>query len=175
MDSNARALAVAALLGLLVCDPLAAPAKRKLPCDGGRFLVPRPELMGEAASPDLETIVVDESGVSISLGCPTVTPRLGAGRLGTLVGAAWRSCADVPDRNGSPARTRLVNGVIASPECDTLTGVLVVSRGRPRRRRFKAARSRCGDGVLDVAAGEQCGDGGAACPADARCTDACTC
>ena len=163
-----------ALVAVVVLVSVAATRDaRARACRRGRFLFARDAVV-EGGAGGLETISLDPAHVAISLGCRRVEPVFTPTRGGTRVTAAWPRCADLLDAAGRPTGARL-RAFIASPACDTLTGMLVVRRATPRRRSFTAVESRCGDGYLDRANGEECGDEGATCPAGATCTGDCRC
>ncbi|HXJ37165.1 MAG TPA: hypothetical protein VMS22_24315 [Candidatus Eisenbacteria bacterium] len=164
------AIAVAALLAMA-----AVPAAAKAPaCGGGRFLVARGVLAGGGSATGMAAISLDANGIAIDVGCRPVKPGMRRGKRSTKISAAWPACSGLLDRSGQPARVRLVKASIAAPACDTLTGTLVVSKANPKRRPFKAALSRCGDGFVDAQVGEQC-EGNQACAPGDPCTSSCTC
>jgi hypothetical protein len=155
---RARLAAAATPLALATLLAPAAPAgaARRPPCEPGRYLVQGEPLLAGAAAPRIDALDV---GATIALGdaCPARRPaRMKANRKGaTVVRAAWRRC------EGLRGRVRLAGRIVEG--CTTLRGKV---RARGFRRRFVAARSRCGDGVLDPAAGERCDGtllGGATC------------
>ena len=95
------------------------------------------------------------------------SPGDAAGRrppsLGTRVVGTWGSC-------GSLDGVRL--RALMTPACNAMDGVLRATRHVPLR--FFATRSRCGDGIVDVAGGEQC-DASQGCTPPATCTRDCRC
>ena len=174
MHQNPRGLVPAVLLGVLVLATPAVPEQRPLPCGGGRFVVPRNLLVGGGPAARFEVISVAPGGIATSTGCAAVEAGLRPAGGGTKVRASWRPCSGLLDRIGRPARAKLVKGFIAAPTCNTLTGTLVVGKGRPRRRSFTATLTRCGDGNFDPGNNEEC-DGDTGCAPGVRCTDRCTC
>jgi hypothetical protein len=132
------------LAGLLAATLVAQPAEARHPrpaaCSGGRFLATDPLGTPEAAGTPV-ALTLEAGHISIGSACPPVTAKVRARPRGTMVRAHWTSCG----------RVRLRAMIDLS--CNTMQGVV---RRKGRRRPFTAARSACGDGVIDGDAGESC-------------------
>jgi len=153
-------LVLAAAL-VVVAGPPAHAAKRT-PCPDGRFLQATSILAGGSPAGAFDAVVLAGHQVSIGSGCAPVRARLKALRNGaTRVRAAWNTCGDLH-------RVRL-NATIGAQDgeaCRLFAGTL--SAKRTPKRTISASRSRCGDGVVDAAAGETCDPPGTSC--DQTCT-----
>ena len=154
---------IALLLGLLlVTADATAGTTASPPCAGVRFLVAPPLVAGDALS--FDAVVIDAaSGVTVASGCPTTPARVTSRRRTSTVRARWAACGTLHD-------VRLT-AKLADATCTTLVGAF--SAKGTKRRRFTATASVCGDGWLDVAAGEQC-ESAADCPGGEECVE-CTC
>lgn len=150
--SHARfGLVVSLTLAVVPASHLAAKPTK---CDPGRF-VPRgaPLIVGAAAGVATgEAIVVGavpRSRLSISPACDPVRAKVKASRTGTKVKATWRRGAC----RGIEGKVRLKGRIIEN--CNVLRGVIKKPKSKPAT--FTADRATgCGDGLLDVDAGEAC-------------------
>jgi hypothetical protein len=114
-------------------------------CPEVRFLVDAPLVPGVALP--FDAVTIDAAGlVSIDSGCAPVEPR--TSRRGTVrtIRARWTTCG--------PLRSVRLTVKVDETTCELLSGNFT-GRGT-RRRRIAAPASICGDGTLDVAAGEAC-------------------
>ncbi len=165
-----RLVATSAAALTLIAAATPAGAKKPLPaqCSDGRFLVQGTPLIAGAATPTLEAVTLGTS-VEITSGCGPVAAKVTRSRKGTVVKAAWLSCT------GLPGKAKL-KALVAAPACTTMTGTLTTTKTKPKTHPFTAARSVCGDHVVDPdAGGEEC-DGPGTCPnAGDTCSDACLC
>ncbi|MCW5889143.1 MAG: hypothetical protein KIT14_01185 [bacterium] len=145
---------------------VAAKRPKPEPCAGGRFLVLEGgPLVAEAGSPRFDAVAIAAGQVGIDSGCAPARVKLKATKKGTVVRARWARCGS--------ARAVKLQATIAAPACDTMTGVRKAKKQKAVR--FRAVRSRCGDGAVDTAGGEAC-DQGAGCTAGQTCDDArCAC
>lgn len=131
-------------------------------CPGTRFLVGQPLVPGVALP--FDAIAIDAVGrVAVDSGCASVDPR--TSRRGTVrtIRARWTTCG--------PLRSVRLSVRVDETTCSASTGTFT-GRGT-RRTRVDAPASVCGDGTLDVAAGEQC-ETVADCGGDQSCV-ACRC
>jgi endonuclease/exonuclease/phosphatase family metal-dependent hydrolase len=143
---------------LMVVEPAAAKKRPRVACSDGRFLVPHAVLfpgdfllVPDGFVPQVALVLDEGPTVAISTGCTTpVRAKVRVRRNDiTTIRARWRSC------EGLRGKVKL-NAKIRGPECATIQGTLVAKKERPRKRRFTAPRSQCGDRVLDGGAGEGC-------------------
>jgi hypothetical protein len=141
------------LLVLMALASVALGRTRVPPCAGGRFLVDGEPLLSD---PD-PALVLDGQRLSIGAACPSAPAKVTANRRGTKLRAKWPTCTGLRGKVLLKAKFDLA--------CGRLTGTLKAKRFQ---RRFTAARSRCGDGVVDTAAGEACEPPGTA-ECDATC------
>jgi hypothetical protein len=151
MPVRALLVAVAALCLLPPARASAAARKAKpAPCRDGRFLVPSGDLLVGPGRP----LVLEEARLSIGSVCPEAAAKVKRARRKTMVRARWEPCGGYE----SPVRLRAT----IDAECATMRGRLLARRPKLKAK-FTAQRSRCGDGVVDEAAGEECeGAGGCA-------------
>ncbi len=171
-----RVAPTARLLALLLVgvahlsSPTVAASKSKaVPCADGAFQVQGAPLVAGAATPQAGTLRVKASSrpaIDIGCGAPDAA-RVVSKRTFDQVTAKWKRC-------GGLARVRLT-ATLAKPDCSRVSGVLKAKKATPKQ--FVALRFTCGDGLLDVAAGEACdvsvAGGDAACPG--RCSAGCLC
>src|SRR5262245_2640952 len=129
-------LRLAAVLALVALAGSAGARSLPAPCDLGRFLTAdgKHVLGRDLVAPAVEAIALDPTGISISTGCAAAAPVYRTNRRGTLVRAAWTSCA------GAPGKVKL-RALLARRRCDTLRGVLTVAKGKPVRRKVRATRA----------------------------------
>lgn len=114
-------------------------------CPGTRFLVGQPLVPGVALP--FDAIAIDDAGrMAVDSGCASVDPRTSRRGMVRTIRARWTTCG--------PLRSVRLSVKVDETTCDALTGTFI-GRGT-RRTRVDAAASVCGDGTLDVAAGEQC-------------------
>lgn len=178
--SHGEACRRLALLGVALAAALGAlglsipPADAKIqptvaPCPAGRYLVvagDRPLIVSASATAtEPETVVIDSrQQISIATGCPPVRAKLKIGRTRIRVKARWgrrQPCTGL----GQKVRLK----AMISTNCRRMEGKLVTNAVRPRKRFFRADRTTCGDGIVDLAAGEECEPPGvAACDAACR-------
>lgn len=143
-EAVARAAFGCVLLTLVAAAPAAA-RRTHAPCRSGRFLVAGPPLVADGAA-GAGVLVLD--GGTLTMGtCTATRTRVRATARGTRVVARFASC------HGLPGRALL--RATADAACARFDGRL---RGRGLSRAFTAARTRCGDRVVDAGAGEQCED-----------------
>jgi hypothetical protein len=145
-------LIVAVTICLMLVVGVDARRAKESPCAGGRFVVAGDPLMAEATlgGPDAITVEVGSPNlVSTDSGCPETKAVVRKTRRGTRVGVRWPRCGGVAGR----VRLR----ALFAEDCASLSGTL---RGRSQTlaRDVVATRSTCGDGMLDVGAGEACED-----------------
>jgi hypothetical protein len=161
-----RFVAIVMLAGAVITPAPAATHKRhKKPpaCPSGRYLVRGAALIPAAAPPSVDAVVVQDQDVGIDSGCPVSKGRVTPMTQGTQVLGKWASCGPL---EGVRLRAVTESG------CNTLVGGLRAKRYSTRR--FFATRSKCGDGIVDVAGGEQC-DVFYGCAPPATCTNRCRC
>ncbi len=129
------------------------------PCPDARYLLPAPLVADDGIA--LSAVAAGSASVAVADACEPVPPKaFKATRKGTRVKAVWPGCAGL---GGKVVFRGLVTGA-----CETLQGRL---KARRFRQRFTAARSACGDGVVDRDAGEECDPPAAsACSAGCRTT-----
>jgi hypothetical protein len=141
------------ILCALVALPGAARAAGRTPCPASalRFLADpgTTSLLAATRTSTRDALVLDGTAVTVqsSTGdCGPAQAKLRRAKGVVLIHVRWGTCPGVT----GPVRltARIVNG------CTLLKGTLRVGRQRPRR--FRAARSTCGDRYVDAAAGEQC-------------------
>jgi hypothetical protein len=153
---RARFAALVIAGGLIVGGDVHARAART-PCLG-RFAI------ASVAVPSLaDAKVLDVAAGAVTLDvCGTTTVKLRAKRRATTFRARWADC---------PGLGRVtLNGRIASPGCDALSGSVKVSGAK--RARLDATLIACGNGRLDP--GEACDETAAGGTCGAGC-DACAC
>jgi len=111
-------------------------------------------------------VIVVVRGKQVSLGshCPAVTGSVKATKKKTTVVASWKAC-------GAGLSKVHLKAMIPSG-CGTMAGS--VKAKKVKAQGFQAARSSCGDGVVDQGGQEEC-DGGAGCPAGGVCSATCHC
>ncbi|MFN8543759.1 MAG: hypothetical protein U0807_06090 [Candidatus Binatia bacterium] len=145
------AVVTAAVVASLSSAPPARAAKRHpVSCPDARYLVATPLVVREGGL-EADAVSVAGSQVAIASGCPAVAARRVTGsRRSVKILVTWKACTGLPGTATLKARI--------DATCATMAGTFKVSRARPKRRptAFTAARSRCGDGTLDSAAGERC-------------------
>jgi len=166
-DAKAWATAALLLVALPVLSGTASARPSKPPvCRDGRFVIPpgAPPLLAGATPSAPEAVVIEGSTSTVSIAgqCPAVRVHLRATRRGTKVTAFW------PRNACGPTKVRLKATI--DPGCHTMQGMLRASRFPPAG----FAAPRCGDGVMDTAAGEVC-DGDAGCGTNEECTADCRC
>ena len=132
-------------------------------CPSARYLVRGATLIPSGVPPAVDAVVVENQDVGIDSGCPLSRGRVTPTIHGTRVIATWGSC-------GSLDGVRL--RALTTPACNAMNGVVRAKGHAPLR--FFATRSRCGDGIVDVAGGEQC-DASQGCTPPATCTRDCRC
>lgn len=163
-----RALPLLLLLATVASRPAAAAT-----CAPGRFLVQDSPIIGSVSTPTEDTIVLEGVQVSLEAGvgtCPAAVAKLKRTKSGLNLRVRWPAC---PGVTGAVRIRAHLDGT-----CAAMKGM--VTAGKPRRHKaFVARRSRCGDGIVDVGAGEQCEPPDtASCNPDCRevdCGDHCTC
>lgn len=151
-----RALvAIGLTLGLLA---VGRPASGGRPvCPDGRFLSEIRILPGSADAA-FDAVVVENGQVSIASGCEPTRARLRGLKSGdTRLRAKWKRCGDLK-------RVRL-NGTISEDgePCRRLIGSFRAKKTEGVA--VAGVRSRCGDGIVDAAAGETCDPPGGGCAA----------
>ena len=169
-SATARIIVAAAVatVVLLLTGAASARVPRPTVCRDGRFVTPPgapPLLAGTAATVPEALVVGGEAGpstIAIAGRCPAVRVRLRGTKRGTKVTASW------PRNACGPTKVRLKATI--DPGCHTMLGVLRAFRSPPAG----FAAPRCGDGVVDTAAGEMC-DGDAGCGAGEECSPDCRC
>jgi hypothetical protein len=132
-------------------------------CPSARYLVRGATLIPTGEPPAVDAVVVEDHDVGIDSGCSLSRGRVTPTIHGTRVVGTWGSC-------GSLDGVRL--RALTTPACNAMDGV-VRAKGHPPLR-FFATRSRCGDGIVDVAGGEQC-DASQGCTPPTTCTRDCRC
>src|SRR5262245_47391009 len=146
----------------------ATPAAAADPCPADRYAVVEGALLAQAGAAR-DFVVLGSETVGVSSGCPDVGARLRARRNGvTRLRAVWGTatpCAGVPR---AILTAKIVDG------CSRFTGTLVAHGSKPRKRKFAAQRSTCGDGILDAGRGETC-DGLEVGTCPNGCRPECTC
>ncbi len=163
--------AVAVLVFAWGFPPFAVAAKRPI-CAPDRYVVtaPRPIVVapgGQATGPELVEYTASGRKVPLSLSaCAPARARLKGTRDGTQVVAVYRS-GSCPGITG-PLRLR----AMIDATCERWAGSLKLPR-QPKTP-FTAARSRCGDGVVDPRKDEQC-DGPGTCAGGDACDGNCRC
>jgi len=161
-------LTLLAALTLLPGRSLAAPAAPV--CPGGRFLVVAepgsPPLVGAGTEPEVIAIQGLETPpgiVVISSGCGRVIANVKLSKRGALLKAAWPS-------GGCRGEDAIRLKATIDTNC-RVSGTIKKKKQKPRK--FTAALSTCGDGVVDAQT-EECEpaagcQGGRACGGDCRC------
>jgi hypothetical protein len=142
-----RFVAIVMIAGAVITPAQAATHKRhKKPpaCPPGRYVV-RGAALIPAAPSALYAVVVQDQDVGIDSDCPLSKGRVTPTTQGTQVFGRWASCGPLEG-----VRLRALTESL----CNAMAGVLRARRYSARR--FVATRSRCGDGIVDVGAGEQC-------------------
>jgi hypothetical protein len=132
-------------------------------CPSARYLVRGTTLIPTGEPPAVDAVAVEGQNVGIDSGCPLSRGRVTPTIHGTRVIATWGSC-------GSLDGVRL--RALTTPACNAMNGVVRAKGHAPLR--FFATRSRCGDGIVDVAGGEQC-DASQGCTPPTTCTRDCRC
>src|SRR5262249_55672909 len=113
----------------------------------------------------VEAVVIAGSQVSVGDACAATRAKLKRTKHGTTVHAAWKQCT------GIKGRAKLT-GTIAADACTMLTGTFAAKKAKVKRP-FTAVVTRCGDGMVDAAAGEGCEPPGTlTCTADCQVTSA---
>lgn len=165
--------ALVVLVALGVCLGLApdgAARRRPAACPDARYVVAGTTLSGVPGSSD--GVFVADGTIALASGCaPTKLKRRSRATRDRLAGR-WKRCtAD----DGTVVKRVRLRGRVAAPACDVVEGVVKVRGRKPLR--FTATRSRCGDGVVDLGAGETCDDGNTiacdGCAADCSHADTC--
>lgn len=129
-------------------------------CTDGRFVQSAHLLPGPAAS-DFDAVVIQDGQIAIDGACPATHVHLKKRRAGTRVKADWRDC-------GAVHKVRLRGTIIEDgAPCGRLFGNVLVRKAGARP--LGAARTRCGDGILDPANAEACEP-----PGTDDCSDTCT-
>src|SRR6266704_1751402 len=129
---------------LLIATVTAHSKKPKpAPCPGGRFVVLDGPLVSGAPPGQVDAVIVGPTSepkptVELSLGCEPGTQKVRAMRSGTKVTATFKTC---PGLRGKVTLTATI-----VEDCRVLAGRLTAKK---YRRRFRAPRSICGDGVID--------------------------
>ncbi len=114
------------------------------PCPAAPYVVRDTPLLGSAAGPGPDRVVVDAGHVAIASGCEPQAVKRTTSRRGTTLSATWASCTGVAGKVRMKARI--------DPACHVMTGTLVAKKARPRlKRQFSAGLDQC-----DVAGGD-CG------------------
>src|SRR6185436_16701129 len=127
-------------------DPAAARKAPPAPCNAARYLIIGDPILGKTAG-----VAVGPS-VSLDALCNPVAPkRLKANRKGvTTVVAKWPQCDGLT--GAVVLKAKILSG------CTTLQGTL---KAKKFKQKINAAKSRCGDGIVDPGAGDECDDGNA--------------
>lgn len=162
--SRSLATPASAALAILVLGSY-LPAEGKPPaCTDARFVASAPILAGDAGSPLGAFVTLADGQVTIGSGCGPARARLRGLRFGaTRLRARWKRCGDL-------RRVRLRARIeVDETPCARLAGTLTARGGT--RVAVAAARSRCGDGIVDAAAGERCDPPGADCTNQCRSTE----
>ena len=143
-------LATTLLAGSML-PALAARRPKPEPCPSGRYLIVGEPLVAGENTPTTDGLQVGTL-VAIDELCGPVAPKsLQGHRNGvTEVHAKWPTC------NRLAGKVRLDGRLIDG--CTRLKGTL---KAHKFKRRFEAMLSRCGDRIVDPAAGEECDDGNA--------------
>ena len=160
-----RFVAIVMMAGAVITPAQAATHRRhKKPpaCPAARYVVRGAPLIPAAPSA-LYAVVVQDQEVGIDSDCPLSKGRVTPTTQGTQVFGKWASCGPLEG-----VRLRALTEAV----CNGMVGVLRARRYPARR--FVATRSRCGDGIVDVAGGEQC-DASQGCTPPATCTRDCRC
>jgi hypothetical protein len=138
-------LTTAACLVFLFNELAAAGRAPARACRSGRFLVEQERLVPGDAPLALDAVTLERRTLTMASGCGTARLRVHRVRRGSRIVARWRSCPGLAGR--------VLLKATADASCMRLEGKL---RARGLDRRFGAARTRCGDGVVDRGAGEAC-------------------
>jgi len=142
-----RFVAIVMMAGAMITPAQAATHRRhKKPpaCPPARYVVRGAPLIPAAPSA-LYAVVVQDQEVGIDSDCPLSKGRVTPTTQGTQVFGKWASCGPLEG-----VRLHALTGSV----CNAMGGVLRARRYPARW--FVATRSRCGDGIVDVGAGEQC-------------------
>jgi hypothetical protein len=150
---------VGSLAVLLLAAAGPADAKRTV-CPDGRFLQATRIVPGSADGA-FDAVVIANRSVSIESGCPATRAFEKGLKDGTTrVRAKWKQCGDLK-------KVRLVATIVAGDEaCGRLVGNLKAKKTDPIA--VDAARSACGDGIVDPGAGEACDPPGDTCSAQCQ-------
>jgi hypothetical protein len=141
------AVALAAMLALVAPWMGSAGSRKPAPpaCPAARYLLAPPVVTGESGFAG-DAVEAAPSAVAIAGLCEPLAPKaFKATRKGTKVRVVWPACP------GLVGKVRL-RGLLTDG-CATLRGTLGARRFR---RTLTAARSACGDGVVDPGGGEEC-------------------
>lgn len=155
----------AALAIVLLAPAVPADAKRS-PCRDSSFVSPTALFPGTgSARGAFDRITLSNGRITIDSGCGPARVRLRrVHNLMTIVRARWKRCGEL-------RRVRLSADITTHDgSCDQLQGGLT-ARGKVLTRFFTAGRSRCGDSIVDTAAGESCDPPGFGCSAECKLDD----
>ncbi len=163
MPSTVSAFATAALASFILAagaEPaLARKGPKPAPCPPARYLITGGPIAANGSGTALQL------GPSVALDgvCDPISPRrMQENRKGiTQVLTRWKQCSGLDG-------TVVLQGRIL-PGCSQFQGTL---RAKKLKKRIDAARSLCGDGLVDAGGGERCDDGNVA-PGDG-CEPDCT-
>jgi hypothetical protein len=158
-------MAASTLLAVALSGAAAA-QQTPAPCPPGRFLVDpaKAPLVPDGTTEGPDAVELDAQGqVAISSGCGAATAQVKASKKFTKVKLTFPSCGSLTNV--------LLSGKIKAPACDVFKGKLKAAKAKPKK--FTAARSTCGDGVLDPAL-EDCEAAQPACAGGLPC-EACSC
>ncbi|MCW5890616.1 MAG: DUF2135 domain-containing protein [bacterium] len=122
-------LLLAGLLLVAVSDRAVAKKPAPVPCPAGLFGIENtPPFAGAAL------VTLDAGAITFDAGCSDPAPAtIKPARKRTRLSARWPSCTDLP-------RGAKLEGAIAAPACDTITGVVVTRKAKPKRRKLRATR-----------------------------------
>ena len=127
-----RALTV--LLVLVIATPAWSRAPR-IPCPTGRFLTPdAAHVVADVTPPAVETIVLEDTAITIEPACARVIYKPRRTRKGTVIRADWDGCAGVD----GPVKLRALQ---SARNCAIIKGTVRVKHARPARRKLRAVRA----------------------------------
>ena len=150
------------LIVLLAAGPADAKHAKPQLCPDQRWVVTSGrDLIADGAQSTTE-LVLAGGHLRIDAACPPTSAQAKASKKGMQITVKWKTCDDV---------RKIVLTARATKDCASIAGSIKAKKHKPSV--FAAAKSRCGDQVVDGGGGEQC-DGGA-CPGGGTCSDTCTC
>jgi hypothetical protein len=151
---RAGIVALVAVAALRATVALAAGSTRFPVCESARYLLPAGQPLVPGSTTALDAVVLNREGAAIASGCPVRSARLKGRKRGTRVKVIW------PPGTCTGLRGRVRLTATIDPTCGSMQGKFVAKK---LRRTFRAARSTCGDGMVDRGGLEVCEPPAAGC------------